>query len=82
MPLSFRCAPSPFHLQCGSEAGRANCVNGRRAHGRRVDCVGLRTLILALPGVLTIAALLRAAVLADPEVILCVRTRMKRIAAA
>jgi hypothetical protein len=25
---------------------------------RRVDCIGLRTLILALPGVLTIAALL------------------------
>ena len=28
---------------------------------RRVDCVGLRTLILTLPEVLTIAALLRAA---------------------
>jgi len=33
MPSSFRCAPSAFQLQCGSEAGRANCINGRRAHG-------------------------------------------------
>jgi len=36
MPSSFRCAPSAFHLQCGSEAGRANCIIGRRARGAQL----------------------------------------------
>jgi len=60
MPSSFRCAPSAFHLQCGSEAGQPR---RRRARPWRDESIriGLRTLILTLLEVLTIAALLHAA---------------------
>jgi hypothetical protein len=62
MPSSFRRAPSAFHLQCGSEAGRANRIIGRRAHGATsrfasVSEAAVATFILTLLGVLTNAAL-------------------------
>jgi len=79
--ISLRPVSVSFAMRLRSRPGQLRQRPARPWRDESIR-IGLRTLILTLLDVLTIAALLRAAVLAGPEVILCVRTRMKRVAAA